>query len=165
MTKTLRTAEGAAAAVRLEDSGLIQHAGFLLNKAAAIIRHMFEMRLAALGIGARHYGLLLYVSECGAVSQQEIAERIGVDRTTMVAVIDDAERMGLARRQVAAGDRRKHAIVITDAGKRLLKRAAALAVAAEDEFLESLSPAERRQLKTLLKRVVLQERAFRAVLK
>jgi DNA-binding MarR family transcriptional regulator len=52
------------------------------------------------------------------LSQQEVAEQLGVDRTTMVALVDALESKGLVERHRNAADRRKNIVQLTSAGRR-----------------------------------------------
>jgi DNA-binding MarR family transcriptional regulator len=45
---------------------------------------------------------------------------MGVDRTTMVTLIDDLETKGLVERRPDSKDRRKNVVVLTDAGRTTL---------------------------------------------
>jgi len=47
--------------------------------------------LAPFDIDARDLGVLLAIDSIEPASQQQIAQRLGVDRTTMVAMIDALE--------------------------------------------------------------------------
>ena len=140
----------------LENTTLIQRVGFLLNRSAQEIRDMFAASLQPLGIDPRHFGVLAFIAEGGALSQQEIARQVCCDRTTMVSVVDDLERKGLARRSVDPADRRKYAVVLTEKGRRILERGGKIAAQMEERYLSSLSASERKVLRGLLQRLVLQ---------
>lgn len=88
-----------------------------------------------------------------ALSQQDLCRLTGMDRTTMVAVLDDLERLGYARREPSLTDRRKHVVMPTDAGRSALTEAAVLLRNAEVAFLSPLSAAERKQLNALVARL------------
>ena len=89
----------------------------------------------------------------GAI-QQELGEALGIDRSTMVSLIDQLESAGLAKRRPSATDRRAREIGITPKGSRLLQRARELIAQVEDEVLAGLTAAERRQLLALLRRAL-----------
>lgn len=76
-----------------------------------------------------------------------------MDRTTMVAVLDDLERLGYARREASPSDRRKHVVTPTSEGIKALKEAAVLMKKAEVAFLSPLSAAEQKQLNALVARL------------
>jgi len=76
---------------------------------------------------------------------------LGIDRSTMVSLIDQLETAGLARRRPSATDRRAREIAITPKGRRLLQEARKLIWQVEDEVLGGLTAEERRRLLTLLR--------------
>src|SRR3977135_3284996 len=80
-------------------AALTESSGFLLNKAAQRAVALGEEALQAFGVKPRHYGVLEAVSDAGPRSQQQIGHLLQIDRTTMAAVADDLERLGLAIRQ------------------------------------------------------------------
>ena len=79
---------------------------------------------------------------------------MGIDRTTMVALIDQLESGGLATRRPSAKDRRAREIATTPKGRRLLERARRMVAQAEDDVLAGLTARQRRDLLTLLRRAL-----------
>ena len=79
---------------------------------------------------------------------------MGVDPSTMVALIDELEAAGLAKRRPHPKDRRAREVVITSKGRRLLERGRQMASQVEDEVLGGLSAGERRELLRLLRRAL-----------
>ena len=79
---------------------------------------------------------------------------MGIDRSTMVSLIDQLESTGLARRRPSARDRRAREIAITPKGRRLLQRARGMISRAENEVLAGLTAEERRDLVGLLRRAL-----------
>jgi len=134
---------------------LLSHVGFLLNRAALLVREDFAEALRPFKLTPRHYGVLTYLAEAGPCSQQEIGERVLADRTTMVNVVDDLERLGLACRAPQPGDRRAYSVHLTGKGRQMQARAQSAARAVNREFLQGLSAREQRELRDLLRRVVL----------
>lgn len=88
-----------------------------------------------------------------APSQQAISAALGIDRATVVSLLDELERRGLVRRTPNSRDRRAHALHATPAGQRLAAEAHKLMDACEDAFTGVLSAAERKQLTVLLDRL------------
>lgn len=83
----------------------------------------------------------------------EVAHRLGVDGTTMVALIDELESKGLVQRRRDSDDRRKNVVALTEAGRTTLRRASGAADEAERRFLGSLSDDEAAKLKEALRAV------------
>jgi len=126
---------------------LVKHAHLRLSTLA-------DEALAPLGIDGKDLGALRVIVGREPMSQQEVAARLRVDRTTMVALIDALEAKGIVTRRPDPKDRRRNAIELTDAGLVLYERADATYAAAEQEFLSPLDPAAadafRRSLRALL---------------
>lgn len=135
-------------------AALARRLGFMLVRASAGMARLGAQTLAPLGIDGRHYGVLAVLSELGSVSQQTLADVLVVDRSTMVALVDELEREGHVRRGRDPADRRAYAIELTESGAKLQREAAELLEGCERHFLERLSAAERRQLLDLLGRLV-----------
>lgn len=111
-------------------------------------------RLAPLGLNVRMCGVLNLLKDEGPASQQEIGEQLGIDRTTMVEIVDELERQGIVRRERSALDRRSYAVTLTPGGKAKQKRAAEVFDAAAEDFFSPLSAAERDKLLGMLSRLI-----------
>lgn len=79
---------------------------------------------------------------------------MGIDPSAMVKLIDELEGGGLAARRRRPSDRRAWEVTITAKGRRALARARRLALQVEDEVLDGLNNAERRQLLKLLRQAL-----------
>lgn len=78
------------------------------------------------------------LSGAASLSQVEVAGRLGVDRTTMVALLDGLEDQGLVERRRSPRDRRKNLVELTAAGQECLSRAEQARRVAEERFLAPL---------------------------
>ena len=110
--------------------------------------------LASVGLTTALFALLNVISAREGAIQQELGSALGIDRSTMVSLIDQLESAGLAKRTPSATDRRAREIAITPKGRRLLKRARGLISEVEDEILAGLTADERGELITLLRRAL-----------
>src|SRR5580692_9528734 len=127
---------------------------FLLKKASFKAQEFSEENLGPLGLTGRHLGVMLVIQEMGSISQQEIGKCVQMDRTTMVQVIDELEKMNLVERKESPTDRRAHAVYLTAKGKAILPKADQLGWAAEKRFLAHLEAKEQKELARLLKKLV-----------
>lgn len=126
---------------------------YLLKRAFLGLEDLHADHLAPSGVNTRELAVLLLLDGREPESQQQAAGRLGVDRTTMVGLLDGLEGKGLVARQADAGDRRRNVVVLTDGGQRTLRQAKAASDEAEQQLLGELSPTEARQLRELLARV------------
>jgi MarR family transcriptional regulator, lower aerobic nicotinate degradation pathway regulator len=127
---------------------------WLLNQAALRANRLVSEGFEAEGMRRHHFSVLVALDEDGPASQAALGRRLGIDRSDMVAVINDLERDGLVARARDERDRRRNVIRATPAGQKALKRLGARADAAQAALLEPLSAAEWRTLEVLLARVV-----------
>jgi DNA-binding MarR family transcriptional regulator len=110
--------------------------------------------LGSVGLTPALFGLLNVIAARAGAIQQELGTVMGIDRSTMVSLIDQLESAGLATRRPSATDRRAREIGITPKGRRLLQRARRMISQVEDEVLAGLTAEERRELVTLLRRAL-----------
>jgi DNA-binding MarR family transcriptional regulator len=110
--------------------------------------------LGTIGLTPALFALLNVIAAREGATQQELGALLGIDRSTMVSLLDRLEDTGLARRQPSPTDRRAKQISITPKGRRLLQRARALISEVEDEVLAGLTATQRRELMTLLRRAL-----------
>src|SRR3954447_8200711 len=110
--------------------------------------------LESLGLTPALFGLLNLIGARDGAIQQELGSAMGIDPSTMVALVDELERAGLAKRRPHAADRRARAVTITPKGRRNLERGRQMAKQVEDEVLQGLSGTERRELLRLLRRAL-----------
>ena len=131
--------------------------GYLLKHAQQQFSELTATRFAPLGISGREAGVLRAVGRGGdgPASQGEVARRLGVDRTTMVALIDELQGKGLVLRRQDPDDRRKNAVELTDAGRRALEEADRAADEVERAFLAPLTAAEAEQFRRALQALVI----------
>ncbi|MFL5908830.1 MAG: MarR family winged helix-turn-helix transcriptional regulator [Solirubrobacterales bacterium] len=135
-------------------SSVADQIGFLLAKAHLRVHNRANEALEPLGLTVKHYGLLTVIVHEGPIPQGRLGEILRIDRTTMVALIDDLERDGHVDRSRNPEDRRAYALAATVGGKRLQRSAAAAMREVQNEALSPLTPAERRELQRMLRTLV-----------
>jgi hypothetical protein len=86
-----RPGSEAAGQVRARDDVL----GYLLKHAHLALEHRAQAALADGGVTVRDLGVLRVIASGEAQSQQEAAAVLGVDRTSMVALLDALERQAI----------------------------------------------------------------------
>ncbi len=124
--------------------------GYLLKHAQLRLAELTSAAMAPFGITGRECAVLIVIDSHAPLSQQEVAVRLGVDRTTMVLLIDDLEGKGLVRRRRDQDDRRRNVVELTGAGRTTLRRASLAGQDAERRFLSALSDEEAAELREAL---------------
>ena len=110
--------------------------------------------LGSVGLTPALFALLNVIGAREGAIQQELGSALGIDRSTMVTLIDQLESAGLANRRASATDRRAREIAITPRGRRLLQRSRRMISETEDEVLAGLTAEERSELVSLLRRAL-----------
>ena len=63
------------------------------------VSERFERGLAAEGIRTEHGAVLVVIDAEGPMSQRALGRRLRIDKSPMVGLLDDLERLGLAERR------------------------------------------------------------------
>ncbi|HEX6447525.1 MAG TPA: MarR family transcriptional regulator [Streptosporangiales bacterium] len=114
----------------------------LLTRASHVLATEVAATLADLGISQRAYGVLSNAMDA-ELTQIRLAEMCSLDKTTMVAAVDELERAGLAERRTSSTDRRAHVVAVTPAGRRLVAKARRVVGELYDDVLGTLPARER----------------------
>jgi DNA-binding MarR family transcriptional regulator len=138
---------------------LANRLGYLLKHVQQSLMLAAAPALAPYGIDGRELAVLSVLGRDVPLSQQEAAEQLGVDRTTMVALIDVLEEKGLVERHRSAHDRRKNIVELTTAGRRCLKGAGQARERAERQFLAPLGDADAARFVLALQTLAAESRA------
>ena len=132
--------------------------GYLLKHAQLALAELTAAALEPFGLTGRELAVLTVLASGEPASQQQAAQRLGVDRTTMVALVDVLEDKGLVQRQPHAEDRRRNVVELTEKGRDRLQRAGKAAQEAESRFLAPLSREDAQRLKAILLAVIQPDR-------
>jgi DNA-binding MarR family transcriptional regulator len=130
---------------------------FLLAQLGSHAAARFAERIAELDLTPPQAGLIRLVAAEPGRSQQELARRLGMPPSRLVALVDGLDERGLVERRRNPADRRLHALHLTAAGEELLERIADAGRRHEDAILGGLDPADRERLGELLGALVEQQ--------
>jgi DNA-binding MarR family transcriptional regulator len=119
---------------------------WLINRTHAVSYRLVSEGFAAVDSHGYHYRLLAALAEFGPCT--------GVDRSDVVAALNELADRGLVKRSPDAADRRRNTVSITAAGRRRLTALDQVLAGVQDKLLSPLSAAERQQLVSLLSRVL-----------
>lgn len=127
--------------------------GYLLKHAQLNFAASGARALEPLGITGRQLAVLVVLDAAEPLSQLDAARELGVDRTTMVALVDDLEAKGLVERRRSPEDRRKNIVGLTAHGKKALTQGERLHKEAERAFLAELTPIESELFLRILRKL------------
>ena len=117
---------------------------YLIRRVAGLMDRQGEALFRReLGISLAQFLVLSVVdAHPGPLSQQAIADRVGLTKGTVSRQIDHAAAAGLMTVRVASHTRREHAVALTEAGTALVRRGDALTQASRAAMLDAIDPTE-----------------------
>jgi MarR family transcriptional regulator, lower aerobic nicotinate degradation pathway regulator len=127
---------------------------WLVNQAAVPATSLVSAALASAGSRRYDYKVLAALDEYGPASQATLGRRCGIDRSDMVATLNELTAEGFVERAPDPEDRRRNVVTLTRAGRSHLGELDRLVAEAQDELVAPLSPGERTRLVELLTRIV-----------
>ena len=127
--------------------------GYALRRAQVAVFQNFTEVVGASELTPGQFGVLVVIDANPGLSQTQLGNALGIDRSTVVAVIDRLEARGLVARQAAPNDRRSHALHLSDTGKTTLRRLTERVRAHERQIARHLTAEEQARLIELLRRV------------
>ncbi|ETK33315.1 MarR family winged helix-turn-helix transcriptional regulator [Microbispora sp. ATCC PTA-5024] len=131
-----------------------QTIAFRLGTLGAVMQDRFAAKIETYDLKPKHVGLMAALKGgTAAASQQDLAARLGVAPSLVVALADHLEHLGAVERVRDPGDRRRQTLTLTEHGVALLARCAAAAGELDDEITASLAASERTALRDTLGRL------------
>jgi DNA-binding MarR family transcriptional regulator len=127
--------------------------GYHLRRAQVAAFQHFTATMGEADITPGQFGVLSVINSNPGLSQTQLGNALGIDRSTVVAVIDRLEARGLVRRTASPNDRRSHALRLSEEGATLLQRLEAMVRAHERHIGRALSPEDQQTLIRLLDRI------------
>jgi DNA-binding MarR family transcriptional regulator len=137
----------------LDFGGLDELLGFHLRMASAAVARDFAAAMAGLDLTQKQCAVLELVAANPHLSQIDLAQALGADRATMMAVVDRLDGRGLLLRRKSRRDGRRQELSLSAAGQRLLDEARLRIAAHEARFLERLGSRRTGELLALLRQV------------
>ncbi|MEM8647115.1 MAG: MarR family transcriptional regulator [Pseudomonadota bacterium] len=127
--------------------------GFLVHDVARLMRTMYDRRMAPLGLTRSQWWVLNHLSFHEGISQSEFAALLDIEKATVGRLLDRLEAKGWVARKADPQDKRTKRVYLTEQVQPTLQIMRDLAAVTRDEAVRSLSAAERKQLRTMLKRM------------
>jgi DNA-binding MarR family transcriptional regulator len=131
---------------------------FLLAQLGHHAATLFAERVATIGLSPPHAGILRAIAAEPGRSQQALSTQLGMLPSRVVVYVDELEERGYVERRRNPDDRRLHALYLTAAGKRLLRKVSELARQHELRLTAALDPEQYSALRELLAAVAQQQR-------
>ena len=138
------------------DRGLLPSLlGYALRRAQSAVFADFAGTFTRAGeaLTPGEFGLLVLVERNVGMSQMALARALGIDRSTLVPILDRLQARGLVVRRRSPTDGRMHALALTPNGTKALARYTKLVRGHERRIATGLSADETRTLLELLDKV------------
>jgi DNA-binding MarR family transcriptional regulator len=136
---------------------------FLLAQLGAHAASQFAERLGVLELAPADAGILRLLRVAAGLSQQELAGKLQIHPSRLVAILDKLEKRGFVERRENPDDRRLYSIHLTRDGGEILQKIGRVAMEHQDALLTALSNREREELAAMLLRVADQQGLVRGV--
>jgi DNA-binding MarR family transcriptional regulator len=107
----------------LHRNGLDANVGYQLRMAYVAIRRHFETAMERLELTQKQTGVLWLIDANGGVSQIALANELGMDRASMMAIVDRLQERGLIVRKRSSEDGRRQELYVTAKGRKVLSQA------------------------------------------
>lgn len=131
---------------------------FLLSQVGAHVAATFAERIAPFSLKPYHAGILSILAQQPGLTQQGLADLLGIFPSRLVALLDDLTKLQLIERRATPVDRRTYSLHLTPAGREMCGRIGQLAEQMQDEICGALDAKERSTLASLLTRIVAQQK-------
>ncbi len=127
--------------------------GYNLRRAQLTVFQNFQSTMAPFDLTPGQFGVLVLICENEGLSQSDLGAALGIDRSTMVAVIDRLESRDFVVRAPSPNDRRSYALRLSDHGKKTVIEILPRLREHEVAIAGGLSKSEQSTLIELLRRI------------
>jgi DNA-binding MarR family transcriptional regulator len=138
-------------------------AAFLLAQLGAYAASQFAERLGVLELAPSDAGILRLLRMSAGLSQQELASKLQIHPSRLVAILDNLEKRGFVERRANPGDRRLYSLYLTKDGEGVLEKIGKVAREHQDALLSVLNKDERDELANLLLKIADEQGLVRGV--
>lgn len=152
-SKTTVALAAQRAARDLDADGLSDFLGYQLRLAYIATSRHFADAMARLDLTQKQTGVLWLIGANGGASQSAIARELGMDRASMMAIVDRLQERALVTRERSLHDGRRQALHLTAKGRKLLAQAKATLDRHEHWLTSRFSADEQAMLTQLLARI------------
>jgi DNA-binding MarR family transcriptional regulator len=133
---------------------LKQYLGYALFKTAVRMKTKMADLISPYGIIPAQIGIIMILKESGPMNQMTLGESMGVDKATMVKLIDGLEEQKLIKRTTPPEDRRAKLISLTEKGMKVQVAVLEKSKLMEADFLSPLSATEKKAFRTILDKLL-----------
>jgi DNA-binding MarR family transcriptional regulator len=148
-----RGKNGAAADGSIDFGPLAGWIGFNLRMAQEVTFQAFSRRSQEIGESPGRFAALTIIARNPGISQTELSQASGRDKSSVTPVVEDLVRRGLVERKRVRSDRRAWRLTLTAAGKTTLATLMRCARTHERNLDRIIGPRERERFIAILKKI------------
>ncbi len=126
----------------------------LIHRAGQCAADIFQVEARSSGLTPRQFAVLMTIADEEGLTQTDLVERTGIDRSTLADIVARLLSRGLIHRRRAKEDGRAYAIKLTSQGWKGLREAEPGAAATDSRLLAALPPAKRQEFLDTLHTIV-----------
>ena len=115
----------------------------LLHRAGQCAADIFQAEMETGDLTPRQLAVLVTVAQHEGLSQTQLVERTGIDRSTLADIVRRMLKKGLLQRRRTKEDARAYAVKLTEEGWRVLRRTEPMAAASTSASSRRFRPAAR----------------------
>lgn len=127
--------------------------GYHLRRGYAIMSADFAQTFSGTAMRQSLFGILSVISANPDINQGQVGKVLGIQRTNMVALVNELVDLGLVTRRLAQKDRRAFSLNLTEHGSEILIATLDRIRLHEKRILQRLTPRERATLGSLLRKI------------
>jgi DNA-binding MarR family transcriptional regulator len=135
------------------DGALRELVGYNLKRAYLVLSSDAQAVLGELGLRILSFSCLSVITRNPGIAPSALAERLKMERSNLVVVIDELETRELVSRTQSKTDRRRFALNATVRGRRLHDTAVEALHRSEARLLARLSREEQALLVSMMRRI------------
>jgi DNA-binding MarR family transcriptional regulator len=148
-----RGKNGAAHADAMNFGPLAHWVGFNLRMAQEAAFQAFSRRSQEIGETPGRFATLTLIARNPGISQTELSQAAGRDKSSLTPVVEDLVRRGLAERKRVRADRRTYRLNVTAAGKKMLTEMTRCARRHERNLDAIIGMRDRKRFIQILKKI------------
>jgi DNA-binding MarR family transcriptional regulator len=137
---------------RLAPGLMADRLSFRVRSLLSLLSERVVVAFAPFGLKHGSFTSMALISANPGCSQTDLAREGGLDKTSVVFILNDLEEKGLAIRGRTPTDKRRSSLYLTPAGERLMREMYVAAMSTEAVLHEQFAPGELQTLFTLLER-------------
>jgi DNA-binding MarR family transcriptional regulator len=150
---TRQVARADSDAEDLEFDGLDALLGYRVRRAYVALHRDYTAAMAGLEITQKQTATLWLINANPGVSQVSVAASLGMDRATMMSLVDRLEERGFVLRKRSTSDRRRQKLYLTPSGQSALKQVKSRIATHERRFTSRFKAAELAALASALRKL------------